>query len=300
VGAARLLAVAMPILPQHIVGEPFNPWWKICGFYPPDVVGRNTELKLTDGQKRLYERSVRWAGQNSEFWYGFDTIAEALGKSVRQVKDDMATLEDKGLMAHVRRRRQPNLYRFLWHPIFEVQPTALQEGDLEVQDSTLEVQDSVKKGPLKVQPTAQELCPLNYVRRISSSNTCASDDARVVASALTKTTPQSADGYWFEQWWQIYWRKVARKAAQKAFRTHVKTPQCFEQVMAATRAQTSTMMARDPDKRPHGATWLNGERWNDEPSTPATARKPPERQMSLVERTEALIAKRLAKGERPI
>jgi hypothetical protein len=35
-----------------------------------------------------------------------------------------------------------------------VQPTALQEGDLEVQDSILEVQDSVI---LKVQPTALEL-----------------------------------------------------------------------------------------------------------------------------------------------
>jgi hypothetical protein len=36
----------------------------------------------------------------------------------------MANLEAKGLMIHVRRRRQSNLYRFLWHPIFEVQPTA--------------------------------------------------------------------------------------------------------------------------------------------------------------------------------
>jgi hypothetical protein len=73
---------------------------------------------------------------------------------------------------------------------------------------------------------------------------------------------------WFEQWWAIYWRKVARRAAEKAFRAHVKTQERFEQVMAATRVQTPTMSARDPDKRPHGATWINGERWNDEPSLP--------------------------------
>jgi hypothetical protein len=171
------------------VGEPFNPSREICGFYPPDIVSRNTELRLTDGQKRLYERGVRWAGRNGEFWYGFHSIAKTLGKSVRQVKDDMATLEAKGLMAHIRRRRQPNLYRFLWHPIFEVQPTAPQEplkvqptahqkGDLRVQDSILEVQDSVKKGPLEVQPTALESCKSrNYVREESSSSASHAENA---------------------------------------------------------------------------------------------------------------------------
>jgi len=39
----------------------FNPWRGACGFYPPDVVGR--QKTLTDGQKRLYERLVRFAGR---------------------------------------------------------------------------------------------------------------------------------------------------------------------------------------------------------------------------------------------
>src|SRR5262245_27669705 len=89
---------------KRILGEPFNPWHKLCGFYPPDIVGRQRDL--TDGQKRLYERAVRWAGQNGTFWYGFETIAEALGKSARQVKADMAILEARGLIRHTRRRRQ--------------------------------------------------------------------------------------------------------------------------------------------------------------------------------------------------
>jgi hypothetical protein len=128
---------------------------------------------------------------------------------------------------------------------------------------------------------------------------CASDDARVGESALTKNR-RSADGYrpeWFDQWWAIYWRKVAKKPAQKAFQKAVKTPERFEQVMAATRAQTPTMMAREPDKRPHGATWINGERWNDEPSTPA--KKPPERQ-SAQDRLKAMWARNLAEGKRPL
>jgi len=143
------------------IGQPFNLWHKVCGFYPPDIVGRQRDL--TDWQKRLYERAVRWAGKNGVFWHGFQAMAEALGKSPRQVKDDMAALEAKGLISHVRRRRNSNVYSFLGHSMFEVQPTALQQDHSEVQDSTLEVQDKVI---LEVQPTALESsqlesCPLN-------------------------------------------------------------------------------------------------------------------------------------------
>jgi hypothetical protein len=35
--------------------------------------------------------------------------------------------------------------------------------------------------------------------------------------------------------------------------------------MVAVQAQSAEMMARSPDKRPHASTWLNQERWNDEP-----------------------------------
>jgi hypothetical protein len=140
---------------RPLAGHSFNPWHRACGFYPPDIVG--CQRDFSDGQKRLYERSVRWAGQNGTFWHAFETIAAALGKSVRQVKDDMAALEAAGLMKHVRRRRQSNLYSFLWHPLFDVQPTALQEESLEVQDAPLEVQD---RAILEVQSTAREFSPL--------------------------------------------------------------------------------------------------------------------------------------------
>ncbi len=69
---------------------------------------------------------------------------------------------------------------------------------------------------------------------------------------------------WFEKWWAIYWRHVARKPAWKAFQRHVKTESRFQQVMLATEQQKPTMVAREPERRPHGATWLNGERWEDE------------------------------------
>jgi AraC-like DNA-binding protein len=73
------------------VGQLFNPCCEICGFYAPDIVARQTDL--TDGQKRLYERGVRWVGTNGAFWYSFEAMATELGKSPRQVKRDMAGLE---------------------------------------------------------------------------------------------------------------------------------------------------------------------------------------------------------------
>jgi hypothetical protein len=60
----------------------FNRWQhKIGGLYAVELVERRPDL--TDGQKLLYNRAVRWAGHKGHFWHSFDTMAEALGKSVR-------------------------------------------------------------------------------------------------------------------------------------------------------------------------------------------------------------------------
>jgi hypothetical protein len=37
-------------------GAEFNPWRGACGFYPPDVVGR--QKTLTDGQKRALRSAI--------------------------------------------------------------------------------------------------------------------------------------------------------------------------------------------------------------------------------------------------
>ncbi|HXB71635.1 MAG TPA: hypothetical protein VNY05_25585 [Candidatus Acidoferrales bacterium] len=109
---------AVPALLAVLPGAPFNPARKVCGFWAPDAVAR--QLDLSDGPKRLYERLVRWAGQNAECWYGFEAMGEALGKSGRQVKRDVLVLEEYGLIRHDRRgNRLSNTYEFLWHPMFD-------------------------------------------------------------------------------------------------------------------------------------------------------------------------------------
>ena len=73
---------------------------------------------------------------------------------------------------------------------------------------------------------------------------------------------------WFSQWWAAYWRHRARKAAREAFRKHTRTEARFQEIMAATDAQTQEMLAKEERYRPHGASWLNGRRWEDETTAP--------------------------------
>jgi len=88
----------------------------------------------------------------------------------------------------------------------------------------------------------------------------------VEAAPVAKPARQitSEQERWFTTWWAEYWLHRAKKPARQAFAKHVKTAARFEEVMAATLAQKPEMIGREPHHRPHGATWLNAERWADE------------------------------------
>jgi hypothetical protein len=105
-----------------VSGEPFNPWHGACGFFPQDVLGRQQELPVaagtlqmvTDGQKRLYERLVQFAGTNGRCFPSQSTLASELGKSERQIRKDLVKLEQFRLIRHLwRQGRRSNTYEFL-------------------------------------------------------------------------------------------------------------------------------------------------------------------------------------------
>jgi hypothetical protein len=79
---------------------------------------------------------------------------------------------------------------------------------------------------------------------------------------------------WFTEAWNEYPRKKNKKQAQQAFRNAVPTPEVFRKVMDGIRSQQDEMLRKDPRYRPHFATWLNGECWNDEPDS-ASVEQPP-------------------------
>lgn len=74
----------------------------------------------------------------------------------------------------------------------------------------------------------------------------------------------------FETWWPHYPRKVAKAAAIKPFWTAFSAFKCDTPLTAlieATDRFAEEVRGRPVDKIPHPATWLNGQRWNDEPGT---------------------------------
>lgn len=70
----------------------------------------------------------------------------------------------------------------------------------------------------------------------------------------------------FSEFWAVYWRKDGKVAAQKAYRKKVRKLEDQITILGAVLAQRDYYMAREVQYRPHGATWLNQDRWKDDPA----------------------------------
>ena len=66
----------------------------------------------------------------------------------------------------------------------------------------------------------------------------------------------------FDDFWVLYPRHVAKLAARKAW-AKVK-PSEHVAILEALVSWRPVWRDKDPEYLPHGATWLNGERWEDE------------------------------------
>lgn len=71
----------------------------------------------------------------------------------------------------------------------------------------------------------------------------------------------------FEEFWGRYPRKVGKGQARKAYAKALKLD-THENIMFGLSQQIPAMEATDKKFIPHPSTWLNGERWNDEPEEP--------------------------------
>lgn len=70
----------------------------------------------------------------------------------------------------------------------------------------------------------------------------------------------------FEKFWDQYPKKVAKKEAERAFRAALKKSS-IEKILAALHSYRLQMDGKKPEYIAHAATWLNGERWNDQAGT---------------------------------
>jgi hypothetical protein len=87
----------------------------------------------------------------------------------------------------------------------------------------------------------------------------------------------------FEEFWSAYPRKVGKAGARKAWPKACKKLEAARLVKAADYwAGLWQQAGTDAQFIPHPATWLNGERWNDEP--PVARGQPTERRSTTDER----------------
>ena len=70
---------------------------------------------------------------------------------------------------------------------------------------------------------------------------------------------------WFDKFWQSYPRKIAKPKARASFAKAMKKASIEDIRAGLRRWKTYWEQADDPEFTPHPTTWLNQERWNDEP-----------------------------------
>jgi hypothetical protein len=85
----------------------------------------------------------------------------------------------------------------------------------------------------------------------------------VTSSSGSKTSLDSSSAIEFETWWKGYPRKVGKGAARKAFVAALRKTDCG-QLLEARNRYASSVKGQDPKFIAHPATWLSGERWEDE------------------------------------
>ena len=89
--------------------------------------------------------------------------------------------------------------------------------------------------------------------------------AELIPLEAPRPTPRNSADEDFAAWWALYPRKVGKGQAMKAY-TAARKKATAEALTAAVEIQGPLLMARGSQYCPHPATWLNGERWRDEPA----------------------------------
>lgn len=84
-----------------------------------------------------------------------------------------------------------------------------------------------------------------------------------LGSKPNKSSSDDEVDYYFDQLWSLYPRKVGKGQARKAFKSASKKKDFYD-LLPKLMDYVQTLEGKDKQFIPHLATWLNGERWEDE------------------------------------
>jgi len=110
-------------------------------------------------------------------------------------------------------------------------------------------------------------------QRQQSVNNCPETSTKSTqAESREQRADSEADQYSeeFESFWKAYPNKKAKQDAWKAWKK-MKAKPPLTTLLAALKDQDPAWAKKRYEYVPHGATWINGHRWQDANSTPATS-----------------------------
>jgi len=92
------------------------------------------------------------------------------------------------------------------------------------------------------------------------------EDEVVTERPIPENGKQSGYTLDFNKWWDIYPRKAGKRKAFQAFKAALRRVDLTELMKKTTEFAQSDKGTGDQKFIPHAATWLNGDRWLDDPS----------------------------------
>lgn len=219
---------------------------------------------------------------------GIDRIAEETEQSKSTVLRKLRLLTELGLVS-VERRNGENGYRTSNRYVMDLTVT-VSKADVAVAKERLAERNDEdgsvqgvnltlgsEEGP-KCQNEGSKVSPDDTVTTRGTTSTSpyphdttageqepASPRLTVVPAASAPSGPEIAPQIAFSDWWEKYPRKVGKAAAERHWTRAVRRTSPAV-IMAGLEAHLAEWRRKGtgPDYIPHGATWLNQRRWEDE------------------------------------
>ena len=271
-------------------------------WFPADAETDNFYASLSDEEVGVYHRLLNRSWINDGIPADLETLRALVHRTPASFKKLWEKLSSRWIESPRDKNRLVNpRQESEWQKAIEISENNKRPGNTNANRTRIERESNGTRIEREKTPRASESdCVLNSLlskKKEPEDKNSLFQEEEIAETSETSPSDVRSDvpsPDWFSQWWAIYWLKNAKKDARKAFAHHVKTEARFQRVMAATREQSPEMMSREPSKRPYGATWLNGERWEDEPAAvPVNGSQTPGARPSSTDAVRALALRNL-------
>ncbi|MGW4950631.1 hypothetical protein [Streptomyces parvulus] len=126
------------------------------------------------------------------------------------------------------------------------------------------------------QAAAYTLLPLSAEPRPAPARAASAPSRPAPQASPPRKRPAAPANTGFTEFWEAYPRKVAKGTARTAWAKALKRGATAQHITAAAARAAAQWRAAHTEPRfiPHPATWLNGERYDDEPEQPPNQNQP--------------------------